>query len=49
MEISGVSDAAVVGVPNESVGELPVAYIVRQPQANLTREDIINYVNGENE
>ena len=42
----GIKDAAVVGVPNEEAGELPLAFVVKQPNANITSDDVIKYVNG---
>lgn len=45
---SGIKDAAVIGIPNEEAGELPMAFIVKQENANIREEDIIQYVNGKN-
>ncbi|PNF29545.1 Luciferin 4-monooxygenase [Cryptotermes secundus] len=39
-----VKDAGVVGIPDEAAGELPLAFIVKQPGATLTKEEIIKYV-----
>lgn len=41
-----VEDAGVIGVPDEAAGELPLAFIVKQPGAMLTKEEIIKYVAG---
>lgn len=43
---SGIKDAAVIGIPNEEAGELPMAFIVKEENANIREEDIIQYVNG---
>lgn len=45
---SGIKDAAVIGIPNKEAGELPMAFIVRQENASIRKEDIIQYVNGKN-
>lgn len=42
-----VRDAAVVGLPDERAGELPFAFVVKQPDSNLTKKEITDYVNGE--
>lgn len=42
---SGIKDAAVIGIPNEEAGELPMAFIVKEENANIREEDIIQYVN----
>ncbi|GAB1864815.1 Luciferin 4-monooxygenase [Camponotus japonicus] len=42
---SGIKDAAVIGIPNEEAGELPMAFIVKEENANIRQEDIIQYVN----
>ncbi|KAM0733364.1 Luciferin 4-monooxygenase [Formica fusca] len=42
---SGIKDAAVIGIPNEDAGELPMAFVVKQENSNVREEDIIQYVN----
>uniref|UniRef100_A0A182N0I5 Luciferin 4-monooxygenase n=1 Tax=Anopheles dirus TaxID=7168 RepID=A0A182N0I5_9DIPT len=42
-----VQDAAVIGVPDEAAGELPLAFVVRQPNdagAAVSAADIVRYV-----
>jgi acyl-CoA synthetase (AMP-forming)/AMP-acid ligase II len=39
-----VADCAVVGVPDETAGELPRAYIVLKPGQEATEEDIQKYI-----
>lgn len=41
-----IVDAAVTGLPNESAGELPMAFVVKLPTSKLTENDIINFVDG---
>ncbi|EFA06717.1 Luciferin 4-monooxygenase-like Protein [Tribolium castaneum] len=41
-----VQDVGVVGLPDESSGELPVAFVVKKPGANLTEKEIIDFVAG---
>lgn len=41
-----VDDAAVLGLPDEESGELPLAFVVKQPGSNVTESEIIEYVNG---
>lgn len=36
LEQAGVKEASVVGVPHETRGEMPVAYLVLEPEADLT-------------
>ena len=42
-----VKDAGVTGVPDEEAGELPLAFIVKQPEAFVTEGELITYVAGE--
>jgi acyl-CoA synthetase (AMP-forming)/AMP-acid ligase II len=42
-----VADAAVVGLPDEEAGEIPVAYVVKRQGADATAEEIMEYVAGE--
>ncbi|XP_076639506.1 luciferin 4-monooxygenase-like [Colletes latitarsis] len=42
----GVKDAAVVGKPDEMSGEVPMALVVKQPGANVTAKEIIDFTNG---
>lgn len=39
-----VKDAAVIGKPDEEAGELPMAFIVSQPNAQLNEQEIIDFV-----
>lgn len=41
-----IKDGAVVGLPDEDAGELPFAFVVKEPDSNLTAEEVVNYVNG---
>jgi len=41
--IPGVRDVQVVGVPSKKYGEQVGAFIIRQPNAELTEEDIRDY------
>ncbi|RZC42565.1 luciferin 4-monooxygenase, partial [Asbolus verrucosus] len=39
-----IKDVGVVGVPNEEAGELPLAFVVKNPDANLTEKEVIDFV-----
>lgn len=39
-----IKDCGVIGIPNEETGELPFAYVVKQPGEKLTAEEVINFV-----
>ena len=41
-----VGDCAVVGVPSHQWGETPIAYVVLKPQATVTREALLAWVNA---
>jgi len=42
-----IADAAVVGLPDESAGEIPVAHVVLRPGAEATPEEIMAFVAGQ--
>lgn len=44
LQNSKISDAAVIGIPDEEAGELPMAFIVKQKNVNLTAQEVIDYV-----
>lgn len=44
-EIEGVNESAVIGLPDADFGEKVAAVIVRQSDATITDEDILNYIN----
>lgn len=46
LDIEGVADAAVVGIPDTLAGEVPRAYIVRKPDSKVDEETISRYVNS---
>ena len=41
-----VAEAAVVGVPSRAWGETPIGYVVLRPNANITKEALLGWVNG---
>ncbi len=42
----GIADCAVIGVADEEAGELPKAFVVRAPGAELTEQDVKDFVAG---
>ncbi|KAJ3674351.1 hypothetical protein LUZ60_004967 [Juncus effusus] len=40
----GIADAAVVPYPDEEAGEIPMAFVVKQPGSNLTENQVIDFV-----
>ena len=40
-----IADAAVIGAPDEAAGEVPVAFVVKKPNTELTVEQVIEFVN----
>ncbi|KAI4469982.1 long-chain-fatty-acid--coa ligase [Holotrichia oblita] len=40
-----IKDVAVVGIPDASAGELAMAFVVRQLDANLTEDEVKSYLN----
>ncbi|KAH8383371.1 hypothetical protein KR009_008251 [Drosophila setifemur] len=39
-----IKDAAVIGKPDEAAGELPLAFVVKQANVQLTENDVIQFV-----
>lgn len=39
-----INDAAVIGIPDDEAGELPLAFVVRKPGTKLTEKDVIDFV-----
>lgn len=44
LQHSSVKDAAVTGLPDTEAGELPMAFIVKQPVAKVTEQEIAAYI-----
>ncbi|XP_073957644.1 luciferin 4-monooxygenase-like isoform X2 [Choristoneura fumiferana] len=44
LEHPAVRDAGVTGVPDPLAGELPTAFVVKQPSHEVTEKDLINFV-----
>ena len=42
----GIADAGVIGVPDESAGEVPRAYVVRKEGAHVTAPEVVAYMAG---
>ena len=42
-----VADAAVIGLPDDEAGEIPVGYVVLRPGADTSPEEIMRFVAGE--
>lgn len=47
MTLPSIKDAAVIGLPDEDAGELPLAYVVRNEGDNVTEEEVKKFVAGE--
>ena len=41
-----VVDVGVIGVPDESAGELPRAYVVKKPGTDVTSQQLSSFVAG---
>lgn len=41
-----IKDCAVVGLPDDEAGELPLAFVVKKPGRTLTEEEVKKYVAG---
>jgi 4-coumarate--CoA ligase len=39
-----IKDAGVIGIPDDAAGELPFAFIVKQPDANLSAQEVKDFV-----
>ncbi|KAJ4834308.1 hypothetical protein Tsubulata_034321 [Turnera subulata] len=39
-----IADAAVIPYPDEEAGQVPMAFVVKQPQSSIREDDIINFV-----
>ncbi len=46
LDCPGIADAAVLGQPDDEAGEVPVAFIVRAPGAEVTEADIARHLEG---
>ena len=42
-----IADAGVVGLPDELAGELPLAWVVRKPDATVTETEVQEWIAGE--
>lgn len=43
-----IKDAAVIGIPHEETGEVPLAYVVKEPMSTLKEEDVVKFIAGNN-
>ena len=41
---SKIKDCGVIGIPDEEAGELPFAFIVKQPGVELTEQEVVKFV-----
>lgn len=39
-----IQDAGVIGIPDNDAGELPLAFVVKRPNSNLTELKVQQYV-----
>ncbi|XP_043284879.1 4-coumarate-CoA ligase 1-like [Venturia canescens] len=44
MDLPGVQDCSVMGTPDDAAGELPMAFVVKAPGANLTADMVKDYI-----
>lgn len=41
-----IRDAGVIGILDDNAGELPLAFVVKQPHSDVTEKDIIKFIAG---
>ncbi len=41
-----ISDAAVIGIPDDRAGEVPRAYVVLKPDAKASQDEIQSFIKG---
>lgn len=41
-----IVDAAVIGIPDTSAGELPRAFVVKRPNARIKEKDVSDFIQG---
>jgi 4-coumarate--CoA ligase len=41
-----IKDAAVIGLPDDDAGELPLAFVVKNPKADLSEEEVQKFLAG---
>lgn len=41
-----VKDVGVVGIPDPKAGEVPVAFVVKQPGRDVTEQELVDFVTG---
>lgn len=44
MELDGIADVAITGIPDEYSGEIPRAYVVLKPNSKVTANEIITHI-----
>ena len=44
MEHPEISDAAVIGIEDVESGEIPKAFVVKNPSSNINEEDVMTFV-----
>ena len=47
IEHADITDAAVIGVPDERAGEVPRAFVVPREGSDLSTESVVNYVKSQ--
>ena len=44
--MKGVADAAIIGIQRENVGEVPMAFVVKENDAEISEEDVVKFASG---
>lgn len=43
-----IHDAAVIGIPHEDLGEVPMAFVVKRDETDITEDQVVQYMAGKN-